>query len=135
MPYNQLDVPDPIPVGINAIGVKLLAPIMNLGIIIGLTSVILVLLLGQSRIFYSMARDGCWEFAGNATCRWELTFPLHVRRSEFRANATSPAYDRPVGACARATCLLGNVHADLGSVRRDALLRGSQVSTIYWEAG
>src|SRR6478672_9729675 len=46
-----------------------------------------------------------WEFAGNATCRWELTFPLHVRRSEFRANATSPAYDRPVGACARATCL------------------------------
>ena len=45
---------------------------MNLAIIIGLTSVILVLLLGQSRIFYSMARDGCWEFAGNATCRWEL---------------------------------------------------------------
>jgi basic amino acid/polyamine antiporter, APA family len=58
VPYNQLDVPDPIPVGINAIGVKLLAPIMNLGIIIGLTSVILVLLLGQPRIFYSIARDG-----------------------------------------------------------------------------
>ena len=31
---------------------------MNLAIIIGLTSVILVLLLGQTRIFYSIARDG-----------------------------------------------------------------------------
>ena len=58
VPYDKLDVPDPIAVGINAIGVKRLAPIMNVGIIIGLSSVILVLLLGQTRIFYSMARDG-----------------------------------------------------------------------------
>jgi basic amino acid/polyamine antiporter, APA family len=58
VPYDQLDVADPIAVGINAIGVKRLAPIMNVGIIIGLSSVILVLLLGQTRIFYSMARDG-----------------------------------------------------------------------------
>jgi basic amino acid/polyamine antiporter, APA family len=58
VPYDKLDVPDPIAVGIDAIGVKRLAPIMNLGIIFGLSSVILVLLLGQTRIFYSMARDG-----------------------------------------------------------------------------
>jgi basic amino acid/polyamine antiporter, APA family len=58
VPYDKLDVPDPIAVGINAIGVKWLAPIMNFGIIFGLSSVILVLLLGQTRIFYSMARDG-----------------------------------------------------------------------------
>jgi APA family basic amino acid/polyamine antiporter len=51
-------VADPIAVGIDAIGVKGLAPVMNVGIIIGLSSVILVLLLGQTRIFYSMARDG-----------------------------------------------------------------------------
>ncbi len=58
VPYDKLDVPDPIAVGIDAIGVKGLAPVMNVGIIIGLSSVILVLLLGQTRIFYSMARDG-----------------------------------------------------------------------------
>jgi basic amino acid/polyamine antiporter, APA family len=58
VPYDKLDVPDPIAVGIDAIGIKHLAPIMNVGIIIGLSSVILVLLLGQTRIFYSMARDG-----------------------------------------------------------------------------
>jgi basic amino acid/polyamine antiporter, APA family len=37
---------------------------MNFGIIIGLSSVILVLLLGQTRIFYSMARDGLLPPAG-----------------------------------------------------------------------
>jgi basic amino acid/polyamine antiporter, APA family len=58
VPYDKLDVPDPIAVGVNTIGVKWLAPIMNFGIIFGLSSVILVLLLGQTRIFYSMARDG-----------------------------------------------------------------------------
>jgi APA family basic amino acid/polyamine antiporter len=56
--YDQLNVADPIAVGINAIGLKWLAPIMKLGIILGLTSVILVGLLGQPRIVYSIARDG-----------------------------------------------------------------------------
>lgn len=58
VPYDQLNVPDPIAVGVDAIGKKWLAPIVKLGVVLGLTSVILVLLLGQSRIFYSMARDG-----------------------------------------------------------------------------
>jgi APA family basic amino acid/polyamine antiporter len=51
-------VPDPIAVGIDAIGLKWLAPFIKLGIVLGLTSVILVMMLGQPRIFYSMARDG-----------------------------------------------------------------------------
>ena len=51
-------MPDPIAVGIDAIGLSLLSPILKFGIILGLTSVILVMLLGQPRIFYSMARDG-----------------------------------------------------------------------------
>ncbi|HZP07848.1 amino acid permease [Methyloceanibacter sp.] len=58
MPYDQLNVPDPIAVGVDAIGLKWLSPIIKLGAILGLTSVILVLLLGQPRIFYSMSRDG-----------------------------------------------------------------------------
>jgi APA family basic amino acid/polyamine antiporter len=58
VPYDRLNVPDPIAVGIDAIGMAWLAPIVKLGAILGLTSVILVTLLGQPRIFYSMARDG-----------------------------------------------------------------------------
>ena len=58
VPYDRLNVPDPIAVGVDALGLGWLAPIIKLGAILGLTSVILVLLLGQSRIFYSIARDG-----------------------------------------------------------------------------
>jgi APA family basic amino acid/polyamine antiporter len=58
VPYDQLNVPDPIAVGIDAVGLHVLAPIIKLGVIFGLTSVILVMLLAQPRIFYSMARDG-----------------------------------------------------------------------------
>jgi APA family basic amino acid/polyamine antiporter len=58
MPYDKLNVPDPIAVGVDAIGLTWLSPIIKLGAILGLTSVVLVLLLGQPRIFYSMARDG-----------------------------------------------------------------------------
>jgi basic amino acid/polyamine antiporter, APA family len=58
MPYDKLNVPDPIAVGVDAIGLTWLSPIIKLGAILGLTSVILVLLLGQPRIFYSMSRDG-----------------------------------------------------------------------------
>jgi basic amino acid/polyamine antiporter, APA family len=56
--YDKLNVADPIAVGIDATGVTWLAPFVKFGIVLGLTSVILVLLLGQPRIFYSMARDG-----------------------------------------------------------------------------
>jgi basic amino acid/polyamine antiporter, APA family len=58
MPYDQLNVPDPIAVGVDHIGLGICAPLVKFGAILGLSSVILVLLLGQSRIFYTMARDG-----------------------------------------------------------------------------
>jgi basic amino acid/polyamine antiporter, APA family len=56
--YDKLNVPDPIAVGIDAIGLSWLSPLIKIGIVMGLTSVILVMMLGQPRIFYAMARDG-----------------------------------------------------------------------------
>jgi APA family basic amino acid/polyamine antiporter len=56
--YTQLNVADPIAVGIDATGLTWLSPIIKLGAVLGLLSVMLVVLLGQSRIFYSMSRDG-----------------------------------------------------------------------------
>ena len=56
--YDKLNVADPIAVGLDAVGLHWLSLIVKLGIILGLTSVILVGLLGQPRILYSMARDG-----------------------------------------------------------------------------
>jgi APA family basic amino acid/polyamine antiporter len=56
--YRQLNVPDPIAVGIDATGIGWLKPLVKLGAIMGLSSVILVMLLAQPRIFFTMAKDG-----------------------------------------------------------------------------
>ena len=58
--YPALLVPDPVAVGVDAMGQKLfwLRPIVKVAAIAGLSSVILVMLLGQPRIFYSMSKDG-----------------------------------------------------------------------------
>ena len=58
VPYLQLDVPDPIAVAADHAGVGWMASLIKLGAIAGLSSVILVMLLGQSRIFWTMADDG-----------------------------------------------------------------------------
>src|SRR5881296_647933 len=58
VPYGQLNVPDPIAVAADRAGLGWMASLIKLGAIAGLSSVILVMLLGQSRVFYSMARDG-----------------------------------------------------------------------------
>jgi APA family basic amino acid/polyamine antiporter len=58
--YTELDVPHPVFVAIEKAGPALswLASFINIGAIAGLASVVLVMLMGQPRIFYSMARDG-----------------------------------------------------------------------------
>ena len=58
VPYTDLDVPAPIAKVADVAGLKIFASFIKMGAIAGLTSVILVQLLGQSRVFYSMSRDG-----------------------------------------------------------------------------
>ena len=57
--YKELNVAAPLAVAVDHMnGVPWLGKLMKLGSLLGLTSVILVMLLGQSRVFYSMSRDG-----------------------------------------------------------------------------
>ena len=69
VPYTELNVPDPVAVAVDAFGPQWawFAKTIKVGAIIGLTSVILVLMYGQTRIFYTMARDGLLPrvFAGS----------------------------------------------------------------------
>jgi basic amino acid/polyamine antiporter, APA family len=58
MSYKDLNVPDPIAVAADHAGLGWMATLIKLGAIAGLSSVILVMLLGQSRVFWSMSRDG-----------------------------------------------------------------------------
>ena len=57
VPYSQLDVADPLAVGIDATGMRWLAPFVKIAALFGLFSTMLVQLLAQTRIFYSMSRD------------------------------------------------------------------------------
>lgn len=58
--YSELNVPHPVFVAISKAGPALawLGYLVNIAAIAGLASVVLVLLMGQPRIFFSMARDG-----------------------------------------------------------------------------
>lgn len=58
--YTTLNVPHPVFVAIAAAGQPLawLGYFVNVGAILGLASVVLVMLMGQPRIFFSMSRDG-----------------------------------------------------------------------------
>jgi APA family basic amino acid/polyamine antiporter len=58
VPYTELAVPDPMAVAVDAIGLGWFAFLVKIGAIAGLTSVMMVLLYGQTRIFYTMSRDG-----------------------------------------------------------------------------
>lgn len=64
VPYAQLNVPDPVVVGVRATGYQWATFLVELGALGGLATVMLVMLLGQSRVFYSMSRDGLlWPWA------------------------------------------------------------------------
>ncbi|MEI6730269.1 MAG: amino acid permease, partial [Pseudomonadota bacterium] len=68
--YKELNVPDPMAVATDKINIpwltvsvaghslKLLSVFIKVGVIMGLSSVMLVLIYGQTRIFYMMSKDG-----------------------------------------------------------------------------
>jgi APA family basic amino acid/polyamine antiporter len=58
MSYKELNVPDPIAVAADRAGLGWMSTLIKLGAIAGLSSVILVMLLGQSRVFWTMSKDG-----------------------------------------------------------------------------
>ena len=58
VPYKELNVDEPIAKAVDHIGLGGFAILIKIGAIMGLSSVMLVLIYGQTRIFYAMSRDG-----------------------------------------------------------------------------
>jgi len=69
--YTLLNTSAPVAVGIQATGVRWGSIVVMLGTFAGLTTTMLVMLLGQSRVFFSMSRDGLLpEWAGRVHPRF-----------------------------------------------------------------
>jgi basic amino acid/polyamine antiporter, APA family len=64
--YSRLNIGAPVSLAIRETGVRWGSYVVNAGALAGLSTVMLVMLLGQSRVFYSMAHDGLlWKWAGD----------------------------------------------------------------------
>ncbi len=64
VPYQTLNVGAPVALGIDATGVSWGSLLVKIGAVFGLATVMLVMLLGQTRVFYSMSKDGLlWKWA------------------------------------------------------------------------
>jgi APA family basic amino acid/polyamine antiporter len=64
--YRELNVAQPVALGIDATGVTWGSLLVKIGAVFGLGTVMLVMLLGQSRVFFSMSRDGLlWKWASD----------------------------------------------------------------------
>ena len=86
VPYTQLNVPDPVVVGIRVTGQHWATFMVEIGALGGLATVMLVMLLGQSRVFYSMSRDGLlWPWASAIHPRFRTPYKSSIVAGLFVA--------------------------------------------------
>ena len=77
--YSRLNIGAPVSLAIRETGVKWGSYIVNAGALAGLSTVMLVMMLGQSRVFYSMAHDGLlWKWAGDIHPRFRTPWKSTV---------------------------------------------------------
>ncbi len=69
VPYKELNVPDPIAKGVDVIGIGWFGAAIKLGALAGLTTVILVLLYGQSGSSTPCPRTGCCRSSSPTSTR------------------------------------------------------------------
>ncbi len=88
--YKTLNVGAPVALGIDATGVSWGALLVKVGAVFGLATVMLVMLLGQTRVFYSMSKDGLlWKWASAVHPRfrtpWITTIVFGIFAAMFPA--------------------------------------------------
>ena len=96
VPYGELSVADPVALVLNKLNMPWASAVVSVGAIAGITSVLLVLLMGQPRILFAMSRDGLLPAA---LCRGASPLPHalpdddpHRRHRGGRRRADAPRH-------------------------------------------
>ncbi len=77
--YTELNLPAPIAYALQKLGFHWGAALVSAGAVTGLTSVLIVLLMGQPRIFFSMSRDGLlWPWASKVHPKYKTPYRTQI---------------------------------------------------------
>ncbi|HWY71964.1 MAG TPA: amino acid permease [Terriglobales bacterium] len=88
--YPSLNVAAPVSLAMQQIGLRWGSILVNAGAIAGLSTVMLVMMLGQTRVFYSMSRDGLlWKWAGEIHPRFRTPWKSTIIMGLFVGVFTS----------------------------------------------
>jgi len=75
VPYTQLNTPAPVAHALTLTGFRWGSALVSAGAVAGITSVLVVMLMGQPRIFYSMSRDGLiWPWISKVHPRFRTPY-------------------------------------------------------------
>src|SRR6184192_2612402 len=134
--YKELNVPDPISVAADHAGLGWMSSLIKLGAIAGLSSVILVMLLGQSRVFYSMSRDGLLpQFVNKVHPRFQTPYITSIVTGIAVAFVASLLTVREAGSLVSIGTLLAFVIVSIGvlvlRIREPGLPRAFKTPAVF----
>lgn len=91
VPYNKIDKEAPLAVAFQQVGFQSAGVIVAVGALAGITSVLLVMMMGQPRIFLAMARDGLMpiNFFGAVHPKWKTPYKATILTGLIVATAAS----------------------------------------------
>jgi APA family basic amino acid/polyamine antiporter len=137
--YPDLDVPEPIAKAADQAGMGWMAHVIKLGAIAGLSSVILVMMLGQTRVFWTMSRDGLLpEFISRVHPRFQTPWITTIMTGLVVAFVASLITVREAGNLCNIGTLLAFVIVSIGvlvlRVREPGLPRKFKTPWIWFVA-
>jgi APA family basic amino acid/polyamine antiporter len=139
VPYTELDVPEPIALAADHAQMGWMARLIKLGAIAGLSSVVLVMMLGQTRVFWTMSRDGLLPpFIGRVHPRFKTPWVITIATGIVVALFAAVLPVRDAGNLCNIGTLLAFVIVSLGilvlRVREPGLPRKFKTPWVWFVA-